>query len=188
MKKIELLSPVGDFECLKAAVQNGADSVYFGASNFNARSSATNFDLSDLKKAIEYAKLRGVNTHLTLNTLIKNSEFEEAVILAKKVYEFGIDAIIVQDIGLATYLIKNFPELPIHASTQMTIHNLEGALEAQKLGFKRVVLSRELSLEEIRYICSNTKIEIETFIHGALCISYSGQCLFSSMIGGRSRK
>ena len=186
MKKIELLSPVGDFECLKAAVQNGANSVYFGASNFNARASASNFDLTDLKEAISYAKLRGVNTHLTLNTLIKNNEFEDAVLLAQKAYEFGIDAIIVQDLGLARTLIKNFPKLPIHASTQMTIHNLEGALEAEKLGFKRVVLSRELSLDEIRYICSNTNVEIETFVHGALCISYSGQCLFSSMVGGRS--
>ena len=186
MKKIELLSPVGDFECLKAAVQNGADSVYFGAANFNARASATNFDLTNLKEAISYAKLRGVNTHLTLNTLIKDTEFEDAVLLAKKACEFGIDAIIVQDLGLARFLIKNFPDLPIHASTQMTIHNLEGALEAQKLGFKRVVLSRELSLEEIQYICANTNVEIETFIHGALCISYSGQCLFSSMIGARS--
>lgn len=188
MKKIELLSPVGDFECLKAAVQNGADSVYFGAANFNARASATNFDLSNLKDAILYAKQRGVNTHLTLNTLIKNEEFEDAVILASKAYEFGIDAIIVQDLGLAKTLIENFPNLPIHASTQMTIHNLEGVLEAEKLGFKRVVLSRELSLDEITYICSHSNVEIETFIHGALCISYSGQCLFSSMVGGRSRK
>lgn len=186
MKKIELLSPVGDFESLKAAVQNGADSVYFGASNFNARASATNFNLTDLKEAITYAKLRGVKTHLTLNTLIKNEEFEEAVLLASKSYEFGIDAIIVQDLGLASTLIKNFPDLSIHASTQMTIHNLEGVLEAQKLGFKRVVLSRELSLDEITYICNNSDVEIETFIHGALCISYSGQCLFSSMVGGRS--
>ena len=188
MKKIELLSPVGDFESLKAAVQNGANSVYFGASNFNARTSATNFDLSSLKDAISYAKLRNVKTHLTLNTLIKDDEFEDAILLAKKAYEFGIDAIIVQDLGLARYLITNFPDLPIHASTQMTIHNLDGALKCQELGFKRVVLARELSLEEITYICSHTDIEIETFIHGALCISYSGQCLFSSMVGGRSRK
>ena len=186
MKKIELLSPVGDFECLKAAVQNGADSVYFGASQFNARSSASNFDISQLKEAIEYAKLRGVHTHLTLNTLIKDSEFNEAIELASKAYEFGIDAIIVQDLGLAKYLISTFPDLPIHASTQMTVHNLEGALQIEKLGFKRIVLSRELSLSEIQYICHNTHVEIETFIHGALCISYSGQCLFSSMVGGRS--
>lgn len=186
MNNIELLAPVGDFECLKAAVQNGADSVYFGGSLFNARASATNFDLEELEKAINYCTLRNVNTHLTLNTLIKNSEFKDAALLAKQAYELGIDALIVQDFGLAQYLIKAFPDLPIHASTQMTIHNLEGVKKLEKLGFKRAVLSRELSLEEIEYICSNTKMEIETFVHGALCISYSGQCLFSSMVGGRS--
>ena len=183
---IDLLSPVGDFECLKAAVQNGANSVYFGAELFSARAFATNFDLDTLKKAINYAKIRGVKTNLTLNTLIKENEFNSALELVKNAYEFGIDAIIVQDLGLATKLIKLFPDLPIHASTQMTIHNLNGALELQDLGFKRVVLSRELSSNEIEYICKNTDIEIECFVHGALCISYSGQCLFSSMIGGRS--
>lgn len=183
---IDLLSPVGDFESLKAAVQNGADSVYFGANLFSARAFASNFDEQGLKKAIEYAKLRGVKTNLTLNTLIKDSEFLEALNLAKKAYEFGIDAIIVQDLGLGTKLIKLFPDLPIHASTQITVHNLNGALELENLGFKRVVLSRELSTNEIEYICKNTNIEVECFAHGALCISYSGQCLFSSMIGGRS--
>ena len=169
---IELLSPVGDFECLKAAVQNGANAVYFGAKSFGARAFASNFDDNTLEKAINYAKLRNVKTNLTLNTLIKENEFEDAFNIAKKAYKFGIDAIII----------------PIHASTQMTIHNLEGVNLLKDLGFKRVVLSRELSLEEIQYICKNTNIEIEAFIHGALCISYSGQCLFSSMIGGRSRK
>lgn len=183
---IELLSPVGDFECLKAAVQNGADSVYLGADIFNARAFATNFDDETLAKVIEYAKIRGVKTNLTLNTLIKNDEFESALELAQKAYKLGIDAIIVQDLGLAIKLIKTFPDLPIHASTQMTVHNLNGALELQNLGFKRIVLSRELSANDIDYICKNTDVEIETFIHGALCISYSGQCLFSSMIGGRS--
>lgn len=183
---VDLLSPVGDFQCLKAAVQNGANSVYFGASSFSARAFASNFDKENLKKAILYAKLRGVKTNLTLNTLIKDSEFEEAFNLAKSAYKFGIDAIIVQDLGLAKKLIHSFPDLPIHGSTQMTVHNLNGALELEKLGFKRVVLSRELTLNEIEYICKNTSIEIETFIHGALCISYSGQCLFSSMLGGRS--
>lgn len=183
---IELLSPVGDFECLKAAVQNGANSVYFGADLFSARAFAHNFNLKQLKEAIEYAKLRGVKTNLTLNILIKDEEFNDAFELAKKAYEFGIDAIIVQDLGLAKKLINSFPDLPIHASTQMTIHNLNGALELQNLGFKRVVLSRELSLTEIDYICKNVTIEVECFIHGALCVSYSGQCLFSSMIGGRS--
>lgn len=185
---IELLSPVGDFECLKAAVQNGADSVYFGSDTFSSRAFANNFNEENLQKAIEYAKIRGVKTNLTLNTLIKDDEFDDAIYLASKAYEFGIDAIIVQDLGLATKLIELFPDLPIHGSTQMTVHNLNGALELQKLGFKRVVLARELSLNEIDYICKNTQIEIECFIHGALCISYSGQCLFSSMLGGRSRK
>jgi len=183
---IELLSPVGDFECLMAAVQNGANSVYFGSSSFSARAFAHNFDLDELEKVIKYAKLRGVKTNLTLNTLIKDSEFEDALFLSQKAYEFGIDAIIVQDLGLAIKLINQFPDLPIHGSTQMSIHNLNGVLQLQDLGFKRVVLSRELSFSEIEYIASHTDIEIECFAHGALCISYSGQCLFSSMIGGRS--
>lgn len=183
---IELLSPAGDFDCLKAAVQNGADCVYFGAESFSARASASNFSLDNLSDAISYAKMRNVKTHLTLNTLIKNDEFSDAVNIAKVAYEDGIDAIIVQDIGLAKYLINNFPDLPIHASTQMTIYNLEGAKLAEQMGFSRAVLSRELSISEIEYICKNTNIEIETFIHGALCISYSGQCLLSSMVGGRS--
>lgn len=183
---IELLSPVGDFESLKAAVQNGADSVYFGADTFNARAFAHNFDQEELKKAICYAKIRGVKTNLTLNTLIKDNELEQAINLAKTAYLSGIDSIIVQDLGLAINLIKLFPDLPIHGSTQMTVHNLNGALALQELGFKRVVLARELSINEIDYIGKNTKIEIECFAHGALCISYSGQCLFSSMLGGRS--
>lgn len=183
---VELLSPVGDFDCLKAAVQNGADSVYFGTDIFSARAFASNFDFRNLEKAINYAKLRGVKTNLTLNTLIKNNEFEEAYNVAKNAYEFGIDAIIIQDLGLAKKLITDFPDLAIHASTQMSIHNLQGVLKLQEFGFKRVVLARELSAQEIEYICKNSNIEIECFIHGALCISYSGQCLFSSLIGGRS--
>ena len=186
ISEIELLSPVGDFDCLKAAVQNGADCVYLGSELFSARASAKNFNLEELEEAIKYCKIRGVKTNLTLNILIKDSEMNSAFELAKKAYEFGIDAIIVQDLGLAKILINSFPDLPIHGSTQMSVHNLQGALELQELGFKRVVLSRELSIEEIEYITQNTDIEIECFIHGALCISYSGQCLFSSMIGGRS--
>lgn len=186
MKKPELLSPVGDFECLKSAVQNGADSVYLGSSSFNARNRATNFDLEELSQAIKYAKLRNVKVHLTLNTLIKDSEFEDAVNLAITAYNLGVDAIIIQDLGLAKYLIKNYPEIPIHASTQMTVHNLAGVKQLQKLGYSRVVLSRELSINEIKNIRKNTDVELEVFIHGALCISYSGQCLFSSMVGDRS--
>ena len=183
---IELLSPVGDLECLKAAVQNGANAVYFGAKSFGARAFANNFDDASLNEAINYAKIRNVKTHLTLNTLIKENELSEALNIAKKAYEYGIDAIIVQDLGLASILIKEFPDLDIHASTQLTAHNLESVNFFKELGFKRVVLSRELSLDEINYICKNTDIEIEVFTHGALCISYSGQCLFSSMVGGRS--
>ena len=183
---VELLSPVGDFECLKAAVQNGADSVYLGGSIFNARASATNFDKDSLKEAIRYAKLRNVKINFALNTLIKDDEFKDAVELAKYVYTLGADAIIVQDLGLARYIINNLPGMDVHASTQMTIHNLQGVLALEKLGFKRVVLSRELSLSEIEYICANSNAQIEVFAHGALCICYSGQCLLSSTIGARS--
>lgn len=186
MTKVELLAPIGDWNCLKAAVQNGADAVYFGVEQFNARMYAANFNVEDMKQVIDYCKLRNVKTNLTLNTLLENCEFDNAVDLAKEAYKAGVDAIIVQDLGLAKYLIDNIPGLPIHASTQMTVHNLQGVLKLEKLGFDRVVLSRELSCEEIEYICKNCKVEIETFIHGALCICYSGQCLFSSVVGGRS--
>lgn len=186
MTKVELLAPVGDWNCLKAAVQNGADAVYFGVEQFNARMYAANFNVEDMKQVIDYCKLRNVKTNLTLNTLLENCEFDNAVDLAKEAYKAGVDAIIVQDLGLAKYLIDNIPGLPIHASTQMTVHNLQGVLKLEKLGFDRVVLSRELSCDEIEYICKNCKVEIETFIHGALCICYSGQCLFSSIVGGRS--
>lgn len=186
MKKPELLSPVGDFECLKAAVQNGADSVYLGASSFNARARATNFDENTLKEAINYAKLHNVKVNLTLNTLIKDDEFKDAVELAVLAYNLGVDAIIIQDLGLSNYLLKNHPEIPLHASTQMTVHNLDGVQNLANQGVSRVVLSRELDISEIKYIKENTSCEIEVFIHGALCISYSGGCLFSSMVGDRS--
>ena len=186
MKNPELLSPVGDFECLKAAVQNGANAVYLGAASFSARAKATNFDGNELYEAIKYAKLRNVAVHLALNTLIKNEEFDDAISIAINAYNHGVDAIIVQDLGLASFLRTNYPEIPLHGSTQMTVHNLEGVRQLEKLGFARVVLSRELSLDEIKYIRENTNIELEVFIHGALCISYSGLCLHSSMIGGRS--
>ena len=186
MKKPELLSPVGDFECLKAAVQNGADSVYFGGGNFNARARATNFSGESLKEAIKYAKLRNVKTNLTLNTLIKNEEFEDAVKLAIEAYNYGIDAIIIQDLGLSKYILKYYPEIVLHASTQMTVHNLAGVKQLEEAGFSRVVLSRELDINEIKNIKENTNTELEVFIHGALCISYSGQCLLSSIVGGRS--
>ena len=186
MSKVELLSPAGDLECLKVAVQNGANAVYFGAEEFNARVNGKNFDREELVQAIEYAKLRGVKTHLTLNILIKDSEFEDAIKLVKFAYNSGIDAVIIQDLGLARKVIELFPDLEVHSSTQMTIYNLDGVKEIKNLGFSRCVLARELSIDEIEHICKNTDIDIEVFIHGALCICYSGQCLMSSMIGGRS--
>ena len=186
MENVELLSPVGEWDSLVAAVQNGANAVYFGANEFNARMNSKNFDREELKKAIEYAKLRNVKTNLTLNILIKNNEFEKAMDLVEYAYKCGIDAIIVQDLGLAREIIKTFPDLDVHSSTQMTVYNLKGVQEIERLGFKRCVLARELSIDEIKHICKNSNIEIEVFVHGALCISYSGQCLMSSMIGGRS--
>ena len=184
--KPELLVPAGDFECVRAGVQNGADCIYFGANMFSARASAKNFSSEELKQVIKYCKIRNVKTNLTLNTLITDSEFSDAIEIAKEAYEYGIDAIIVQDLGLARYLIKHFPNIEIHGSTQMSVHNLEGVLELEKLGFKRVVLAREVPINEIEYIRNNCSVDLEMFIHGALCISYSGQCLFSSLIGGRS--
>ena len=186
MSKVELLSPAGDLECLKIAVQNGANAVYFGAEEFNARVNGRNFSKQGLIEAIQYAKIRGVKTHLTLNILIKNNEFEDAIKLVEFAYNSGIDAVIIQDLGLAKKVIELFPDLEVHSSTQMTIYDLDGVSKIKDLGFSRCVLARELSINEIEYICKNTDIDIEVFIHGALCICYSGQCLMSSMIGGRS--
>ena len=186
MKNVELLSPAGDMECLISAVQSGANAVYFGAEEFNARVNGKNFGKEELNKAIEYAKLRNVKTNLTLNILIKNNEFEDALSLVDYAYKCGIDAIIVQDLGLARKIIDLYPDVEVHASTQMTIYNLDGVKEIESLGFSRCVLARELSIDEIKNICQNSKVDIEVFIHGALCICYSGQCLMSSLIGGRS--
>lgn len=185
-KKPELLAPAGDMESLMAAIENGADAVYLGAKALSARSYATNFTINELIDVIDYAHLRGVKTYVTLNTLIKDSEIENAVNTLYTLTEFGVDSVIVQDIGLISLARELVPELPIHASTQMTVHNIEGVRFLQSMGVKRAVLARELTLEEIKEIKDITGIEVETFIHGALCISYSGQCLLSSIIGGRS--
>ena len=185
-RQIELLAPAGSYDAFLAAVENGANAVYLGGKQLNARQSAGNFDEQELEKAIDYAHLRGVSVYLTMNTLVLDSEFEQAVEFAKVAYRLGIDAIIVQDLGFAAAIREQLPEIHLHASTQMTTYSLEGVKELEQLGFSRVVLARELSLNEIDYICKNTKLEIEAFVHGALCISYSGQCLMSSIIGGRS--
>lgn len=182
----ELLVPAGDFDCVRAGVQNGADCIYFGANSFSARANAKNFSLEEVAEVVKYCKLRNVKTNLTLNTLITDDEFADAIKVAESAYNCGVDAIIVQDLGLAKYLITHFPGMEIHGSTQMSVHNLEGVLELEKLGFSRVVLSREVPINEIEYIRNNCKVDLEIFVHGALCISYSGQCLFSSLVGGRS--
>lgn len=186
MKKVELLAPAGSMESLYAAVQNGADAVYLGGAKFSARAYASNFDEENMIKAVEYCHLYNVKVYITVNTLIKEDEIKEAIEYTKFLYEIGVDALIIQDTGLAELIRRNFPSFEIHASTQMTVHNGEGAMFLKKLGFSRIVLSRELSLEEIKHISKDLDIETEIFIHGALCISYSGQCLMSSLIGGRS--
>jgi len=186
MKKIELLSPVGGYEQFIAAVESGADAVYLGGSAFNARNSAANFSDDELKKAIKYAHVRGVKVHLTLNILIHDNELNEAIEFAKRAYSYGIDAFIVQDLGVISLLREIIPEAKIHFSTQGSIYSLEGVKALDSFNFERVVLSRELTLDEIENICKNTDTEIEVFVHGALCICYSGQCRFSSLVGERS--
>ena len=185
-RQIELLAPAGSYDAFLAAVENGANAIYLGGKQLNARQSAGNFDEQELEKAIDYAHLRGVFVYLTMNTLVLDAELEQAIEFAKLAYSLGIDAIIVQDLGFAAAIREQLPEVHLHASTQMTTYSLEGVKELEQLGFSRVVLARELSLNEIEYICKNTRLEIEAFVHGALCISYSGQCLMSSIIGGRS--
>lgn len=185
-KNIELLAPAGSFDALVAAVQNGADAVYIGGNKFNARQYANNFDEQSMIKAIDYAHLYGVKVYITLNTLIKTKELDKLRGYIEFLYANHIDGIIIQDLGVAHIISRDFPGLPMHGSTQMTVHNIEGVQMLQNLGFKRVVLSRELTLDEISYISDHSDIELEIFIHGALCICYSGQCLMSSVIGGRS--
>lgn len=185
-KQIELLGPAGSMESLHAAVSNGANAVYLGGNLFNARQQASNFDYKELEEAISYAHLNGVKVYVTVNILIDNSEMEEVLDYIKFLYEIDVDGIIVQDLGLASLVRKTFPQLNVHGSTQMTINNLSGALFLEELGFTRVVLAREIPIEEIKYISENSSIELEYFVHGALCVAYSGQCLMSSLIGGRS--
>jgi len=183
---IELLAPAGNWESFLAAVENGADAVYLGSKYFNARQNAGNFDKELLMEALKYARVRNVKVYLTLNTLVLDSEIKEALKVAVDAYIMGIDGIIVQDIGLARILRQRIPDLELHGSTQMTVYNKEGVKVLEELGFKRVVLARELSIEEISDISKSSSIETEIFVHGALCVSYSGQCLMSSLIGSRS--
>ena len=186
MKTLELLAPAGSYDAVVAAVQSGANAVYFGMGDFNARRMAKNFTEDELSQAVEYCRLRGVKTHVTLNTLVTDRELRDVADAVSKLNRLGVDAVIVADLGIARMIRQVAPELPIHASTQMTIHNLDGVIKAAEHGFTRVVLARELSRDEIRFICQNSPIEIEVFAHGALCMCYSGQCYFSGVIGKRS--
>lgn len=181
IKKPELLAPAGDLESLKVAVYNGADAVYLGLSNFNARSKATNFTLDNLAEVVDFCHLYNVRVHLTVNTLIKDSELEEVLEMVRQAYLCHVDAFIVQDLGLAKVLREQIPDIELHASTQMGIHNLEGALIAESLGFKRIVLSRETTLNDISLIKAWTNLEIEYFVQGALCVAFSGNCYFSAL-------
>ncbi len=183
---LELLSPAGSPEALRAAVNCGCDAVYLGSKSFSARGSAANFDGDELRAAIEYCHLRGVRVYLAVNTLVKERELSQAAQLAHYAYEVGADAFITQDLGFAAQLSRLMPNIELHASTQMTAHNLYDVRELVRRGFSRVVLSRELGLREIDAITKGAECELEVFAHGALCVCYSGRCLMSAIIGGRS--
>ena len=186
MLMLELLAPAGSMEALKAAVQNGADAVYLGCGSFNARQSAKNFTPQTLAEAVKYCHVRGVQVHLTLNTLVSDREMPEVMELIRHAATVGVDAFIVQDLSVVQLCRQIAPKVSIHGSTQLTVHSLSGVMLCAAMGMNRVVLSRELSREEIRYICQHSPVEIEVFGHGALCMCYSGQCYMSSVIGGRS--
>ena len=186
MSKIELLAPAGSLEALYAAAENGADAVYFGGQMFNARQNAANFTIEEMNEAVSYLHKKGSRSLLTLNTLIGNHEILDLLDYIYEVAACGVDGVIVQDLGVVEILKETLPELSLHASTQMAVHNWQGVKYLEDLGFKRAVLARECSLAEIRKIRESCEIELETFVHGALCVGFSGRCLFSSFIGGRS--
>ena len=186
MSAVELLAPAGQWECLIAAVQNGADAVYLGTKGFNARRKADNFGEAELKEAVAWCHGRGVRVHVTVNTLVADAELPALFDTVREVAESGADAVILQDLAAAALFREHVPDLPRHASTQMSIHNAEGARLAKEMGFSRVILARELSLAEIRRIREKVDIELECFVHGALCMGFSGQCLLSAFLGDRS--
>ena len=185
-REIEVLAPAGSMECLRAAVLNGADAVYLGGEMFGARAYAGNFNQEELCEAIDYAHMFGKKIFLTINTLMKEKEKDQLIDFLIPYYEQGLDAAIIQDPGVIRMVREYFPDLEIHASTQMTVTGVYGARMVKKMGAKRVVPARELSLEEIKEIKDDTGLDMECFVHGALCYCYSGQCFMSSMLGGRS--
>lgn len=182
----ELLSPAGSIESVYAAVNNGCDAIYIGGKYFSARQYANNFSIEELEKACDYCHLRGVKVYVTVNTLYKQREILSFLNYIKQLYEMGVDALIIQDIGAAEVIKKYFKNMPLHASTQLTTNNLKDVNFLYQQGFSKIVLSRELSLQEVKYIAENTEADIEVFVHGALCVCYSGQCIMSSILGGRS--
>ena len=186
MNKVEILAPVGSEETLKAAVLSSADAVYFGLGNFNARRNAQNFTDEQIENAIKYCHSRGVKVHITLNTLIKDCELSDVIDTIKKICASGADAIIIQDLGVAKLVREICPEIEMHASTQLSVGTLEGIEKLRDLGFTRAVLPRELSFEEIKFLCKYSPIDLEVFVHGALCMCVSGQCLMSAVLGSRS--
>ena len=181
----EILAPAGSFESMKAAVAAGADAVYIGGSKFGARAFADNLDEERMKEAIDYVHLHGRSIYMTVNTLVKEQELSELYDYLLPYYRQGLDAVIVQDMGVFAFIREQFPDLPVHASTQMTVTGAPGARLIGDLGASRIVTARELSLEEIEEIYRETGAEIESFVHGALCYCYSGQCLGCRVIGGR---
>ena len=183
---IELLSPAGSPESVIAAVQNGADAVYLGLGDFNARRGAKNFTDEEFRKAMRYCRVRGCKVYVTLNTLVGDREMEAAVDAARLASDEGADGLIVQDLGMSAAIRRALPDIPLHASTQMSIHNLAGVEAAAEMGMTRAVLARELSLEQIKFITKHASIETEVFVHGALCFCHSGQCYMSALIGRRS--
>ena len=183
---LEILSPAGSLDTLVCAVNNGADAVYIGGQSFSARKNAANFTNEEITSAVKYAHLYGRKVYVTVNTLVYDGELNDLYDFVAFLYEAGVDALIIQDLGVLSLVKKYFPDFEVHASTQMTIHNIEGARLAKEQGFSRVVLSRELTFGEIKAISDAVDIELEVFVHGALCMSYSGQCLMSSFIGARS--
>ena len=185
-KTMELLAPAGGPEQLTAAVLCGADAVYFGVGNFNARRGAQNFDLESLRQTVAFCHLHGTAVHLTINTLVFDRELPAAMETVRAACEAGVDALIVQDLGLARLIAQAAPDMPIHASTQMSLHNLSGVQLLEPFGYTRAVLAREMSAEEIERVCRGTSLEIETFVHGALCMCLSGQCYLSAVAGERS--
>lgn len=185
-RRVEILAPAGSIESLRAAVCAGADAVYIGGTRFGARAYAKNLSEEELLEAIDYVHIHGRRIYLTVNTLLKDSEIDQLYEYLLPYYLRGADGVIVQDLGVIGYLRRYFPDLAVHASTQMTVTGADGAALLKEKGITRVVPARELSLSEIRKMKEQTGLEIECFVHGALCYCYSGQCLLSSMIGGRS--